>query len=126
MSPSHFAILFIIVISLVPLHGSGNTQHHNANKPAPNAQAVDASKSAGDKTHSFDANKAAANAQAVDATKSDANGQGFDANKLGSSVCHLGKCPKHREEVCYCCFNDRSRCYRSLYKCVAVCNRLVH
>ncbi|ANM62389.1 maternally expressed family protein [Arabidopsis thaliana] len=70
MSPSHFAILFIIVISLVPLHGSGNTQHHNANKPAPNAQAVDASKSAGDKTHSFDANKAAANAQAVDATKS--------------------------------------------------------
>nr|AAC35222.1 unknown protein [Arabidopsis thaliana]AAT06403.1 At2g29790 [Arabidopsis thaliana] len=57
MSPSHFAILFIIVISLVPLHGSGNTQHHNANKPAPNAQAVDASKSAGDKTHSFDANK---------------------------------------------------------------------
>nr|O82377.2 RecName: Full=EMBRYO SURROUNDING FACTOR 1-like protein 6; Flags: Precursor [Arabidopsis thaliana] len=77
MSPSHFAILFIIVISLVPLHGY-------------------------------------------------ANGQGFDANKLGSSVCHLGKCPKHREEVCYCCFNDRSRCYRSLYKCVAVCNRLVH
>ncbi|XP_020884953.1 EMBRYO SURROUNDING FACTOR 1-like protein 6 isoform X2 [Arabidopsis lyrata subsp. lyrata] len=111
MSSSHFAILCIIVISLVPLDGSGNTQHPAANKSASNAQAVDANKSAGNKTQHFDANK------------SGANGQGLENNKLGSSVCHLDKCPKHREEVCYCCFNDRRRCYRNLYKCVSVCMR---
>ncbi|CAL9234872.1 unnamed protein product [Arabidopsis halleri] len=123
MSSSHFAILCIIVISLVPLHGSGNTQHPAANKSASNAQAVDANKSAGNKTQHFDANKSAANAQGLDANKSGANGQGLENNKLGSSVCHLDKCPKHREEVCYCCFNDRRRCYRNLYKCVSVCMR---
>ncbi|CAE6020474.1 unnamed protein product [Arabidopsis arenosa] len=123
MSSSHFAILCIIVISLVPLHGSGNTQHPAANKSASNAQAVDANKSAASKTQHFDANKSAANAQGLDANKSGANGQGLENNKLGSSVCTLDKCPKHREEVCYCCFNDRRRCYRNLYKCVAVCMR---
>ncbi|EFH57329.1 predicted protein, partial [Arabidopsis lyrata subsp. lyrata] len=43
----------------IPIHwfDAGNTQHPAANKSASNAQAVDANKSAGNKTQHFDANK---------------------------------------------------------------------
>ncbi|KFK37219.1 hypothetical protein AALP_AA4G229200 [Arabis alpina] len=121
MSSSHFAVLCIILLSLVPLlHGSGaQTQSLKANANTNTITTTTTTTTAGNNgKQQLNANTNATGLPAANVT------QGLDSHKLGSQVCLKDRCPKHKKEKdCFCCFRDRRRCYHNLYVCASSCVR---